>query len=312
MNLQDLQSNYGISAKKITVLRSNVAIIESDENIRYIIKRIRISNTNKWIDKHRFQNELRIYKQLNEKQFKILNSPKLYANSDQHMVIQFVEKDPNLRTKSYEFVRAYCEMQTIDVPKDFGFDFKNQLVRGFLYRGLVIPLFTLSKHLKALSILKMVLLYLKLELSVKKLTNRYWLHGDLTNQNVYHNLQDGKLYFLDFENLFYTRKWPLIEIIQKCIWLKDGGYGFVIDLKKLKYYLDIVKDYNRQDLTHINMQKQFRFALLMTSINSIAIAKSKIKRESFIQLLNILIDTKAYHTWFSKFIKPELLKNKII
>ena len=40
-----------------------------------------------------------------------------------------------------------------------------------------------------------------------------------------------KLYFLDFENLLHTRKWPLIEIIQKCFWLKRWVTIFMLTQK---------------------------------------------------------------------------------
>ena len=298
MNLKVLQQQYGITAKNVTSLRSNVAVIETEHNQKTIIKRIRNSRFSNWLNKHRFYNELRIYKAINAHQFKHLHAPELIQVGDRHMVLQFVEKDEATKTKTKEFLQAYYEMQTLNVPKDFWFDFKNQLVRGFYYKGVVVPLLTLSRHLKITTVFKMIFLFLTMQWKSKKLANRYWLHGDITSHNVYHNMQDGKLYFLDFENLFYTRKWPLIEIIQKCFWLQNGGYGFHVNTKMLQQYLNITKE-ETPEINQLSLKQQFRFSLLINCISNIAIAKSKIKRESYIMLLNILLNKKSFDNWYS-------------
>ena len=297
MNLKVLKQQYGITAKNVTSLRSNVAVIETEHNQKSIIKRIRNSKWSNWLNKHRFYNELRIYKTINAHQFKHLNAPALIEAGDRYMILQFVEKDPENKTKTKEFLHAYYEMQTLKVPTDFWFDFKNQLVRGFLYKGVIVPLLTLTRHLKITTVARMIFLFLSMQWKSKKLKNGYWLHGDLTMQNIYHNKEDGKLYFLDFENLFYTRKWPLIEVVQKCYWLKCGGYGFHVDTKVLYQYLNITKS-GSPELGQLSLKDQFRFSILMNSISNIAIAKSKIKRDTYIMLLNIILNKKSFDNWY--------------
>ena len=297
MNLKVLQQQYGITAKNVTSLRSNVAVIETEHNKKTIIKRIRNSRFSNWLNKHRFYNELRIYKAINAHQFTYLNAPQLIQVGERHMVLQFVERDAATKTKTKEFLQAYYEMQTLKVPKNFWFDLKNQLVRGFYYKGVLVPLLTLTRHLKITTVVRMIFLFLTMQLKSKKLANRYWLHGDITMHNVYHNIEDGKLYFLDFENLFYTRKWPLIEIVQKCFWLQNGGYGFHVNTKVLQQYLNLAKEAT-PELSSLSLKAQFRFTILMNCISNIAIAKSKIKRESYIMLLNIVLYKKSFDNWY--------------
>lgn len=303
MNPTSIKSKYGIDAESVISLRSNVAIIETHAAGKAIFKKARKSSSNNQINNHRFKNEMRIYRALQNASFKYLNTPKLIDAGDSHMVIQFVEKQPDSHVDVGEFVRAYLELQSLDVEPDLWFDFKNQIVRGFGYKGTIIPIFTLSKIIGISKALKVVSLFLKLTVQAPKLKHRYWLHGDLTKHNVYHN-NDGQLFFIDFENLSYTRKWPLAEVIQRCIWLKDGGYGLRIDLKMLKKYFAEACPAVKHDLQKINIKTQFRFSLLMQCIQNIAIAKSKVKRESYQLFLDDILNNEKFDNWYNININP--------
>ncbi len=306
MNLKGLKENYGITANKVTSLRSNVAIVETEGNEKTILKKIRKSKSSNFLNRHRFFNELRIYKVIQKNRHTYFHAPELIDFGPDHMILQYVKRCDKENIRLSEFIKAYYEMQTLNVPFNFWFDLKNQSIRGFYYRGLIVPLFTLTRHLKIKKVAAIIFQFLKLSLKTKKCTNRYWLHGDLTSHNVYYNVTDNKLYFLDFENLFYTRKWPFLEIIQRCFWLKDGGYDFHVDMKYLNFYLNHATIKGSQDFTFINLENQIRFCLLMTSIQNIAIAKSKIKRDSFKLLLDISLDNTSYKRFFNERIKPTL------
>lgn len=299
MTIKTLQENYGIAAKQVTSLRNNVAIVETEEKGKTILKTIRKTKTGNLINKFRFNNELRIYKALQSSKFDHLHTPELIQCSNRHMVLQYVEKMPGQKPKIQDFVRSYYEMQTLAVPQNRWFDFLNQLVRGLVYKGLAVPLFILTKHIGIANVGRVMGLFLKMHLTRQKTKNRYWLHGDLTSHNIYYNVEDGKLYFLDFENLFYTRKWPLLEIAQRCFWLQDGGYGFTVDPTYLKLYLDMARKKGRNELLQLDFKKQFRFSMLMVCISNMAIAKGKVKRDSFKMLLKTVLDKKTFEAWFA-------------
>lgn len=305
MNISVLKKDFGISAKKVISLRSNVAVVVSESNEKAIIKQIRKSKSSNWLNKHRFLNELRIYKVISQHQYQYLNAPKLIDFSNQHMILQYVERDEITRPKRADFLHAYYEMQTLKIPKNFWFDLKNKLIRGFLYKATVVPIVTLKKHLGRSTVLRMIMLYVKLELKNKKLKNRYWLHGDLTTHNVYYNPSDTKLYFLDYENFLPTRKWPLTEIIQKCFWLKEGGYDFHVDTIYLKSYLNIIKK-SFPELNQISFKDHFRFTILMSCINNISTSKSHIKRNSYKILLGVTLDDEKFDNWYQTHIKNNL------
>jgi tRNA A-37 threonylcarbamoyl transferase component Bud32 len=299
MNLESIKHDYGINATKVVTLRNNVAIIENAAHEKSIIKCARTTVKGNTLNKHRFLNELRIYQTIQSSSLTYLHAPKLINSSKKHMVLQFVKKNTAQTVTPDEFIDAYLELQTLKVPSRFWFDLKNQIIRGFYYKALAVPLFTLRKYVKTGTVLKIIFLFLKLDVTSTRLKNKYWLHGDLTTDNVYHNYENQHLYFLDFENLVYTRKWPLFEIIQKCLWLKDGGFAFHVDLTYLKHYYAKANNKVRKDLQQLDLRKQIRFSLLLLCINNIAVAKGSIKRNSYIQLLGTILNDKKFLLWYN-------------
>ena len=308
MNVITLKEDYGVEAKNIISLRDNVAVIENESDEKSILKKRRSAAENKWINDHRFNNELRIYKALSQNTFHYLNTPKLINYSEDFMILQFIEKKPHSKITVKDFVKAYIELQTIKVESNFKLDKINQFFRGFYYKGILISLFTISKHFTISERFKILSLFIKLNSRSKRLNNKYWLHGDITSNNIYHNIQDDKIYFLDFENLFYTRRWPLIEIIQRCVWLNKDINGFTVNNVYLTQYLKYANADVRKDIITLDLKLQYRFSLLMLCISIIAMAKGKYKRKHYRNLLKIVINSNKFDLWYAQHVEGDLIR----
>src|SRR5690606_27682437 len=109
---------------------------------------------------------------------------------------------------------------------------------------------------------------------------------------------NGKLYFIDFENTFYTTKWPLVELISNSI-IYTNKIEFNNSYLNV-YFKNLPAD---SELWNIDLYKQCRFAVISHSIAVIAQTKWPGKKKDFIDLLNIGLDKKRMRVWYNENIK---------
>ena len=168
-------------------------------------------------------------------------------------------------------------------------------------RGIVVPILSLSKHVGFRKSLQAVALFLKLHLQTKRYKKKYWLHGDVAVRNMYYQQQTNDLFFIDFENVYFTRKWPLLEIIQRCFCYGGGVVkSFSFELDSLNQYLFQAKEHDNLELSNSNLFNQFRLSLFLSTISRIVRPKSKDKSTAFTLLLNVILNEKAFRTFYQK------------
>lgn len=296
-----IESKYGVKATSVAPFKSNVALIEQEDGRKAIFKCVRTDANASLIDRFRFKNEIRIYKVFQKSHFDFLHIPKLFSAGKDYILIEFVERDESKNVTEKDFVRGYYEFQNMHIPGSLKFDLFNQLTRGVWYRGIVVPILSLSKHVGFRKSLQAVALFLKLHLQTKRYKNKYWLHGDVAVRNMYYQQQTNDLFFIDFENVYFTRKWPLLEIIQRCFCYGGGAVkSFSFELDSLNYYLLQAKEHDNLELSNSNLFNQFRLSLFLSTISRIVRPKSKDKSTAFTLLLNVILNEKAFRTFYQK------------
>lgn len=298
--------NISLQNSKALKIKKNVFLVKHSSD-KYILKQKRKSILNKL----RYLNEVRIYQTLNNGKFNYLNAARAYNDKiTRNLVLEFIEMETDKQqVKRQDFINAYQELQQIKPKKSFILDLYNKYFLGYHYKILMVSIFTISRKVNWKVSLKIILTFLELNSSNLLLSNRYWKHGDLHGQNYFYDIT-GKLYFIDFENMFYTRKWPLVEIITHCISYKNKIY-FCNDT--LSLYLKNIPP--NSELWDIDLYKQCQLALMSHSIAVIAHTKMKKKHMAFTDLLNLSLDGDQMEKWFevniNSIIKDQKLKRKI-
>lgn len=188
------------------------------------------------------------------------------------------------------------ELQRLKPKYDVFLDSYNKFFRGYFYRVFLVSLKTIPRKINLKIALKSVSLYIRLNLLQKTLSRELWIHGDL-NKNNYFFDQSGNLYFIDFENMFCTRKWCMAEIIGK-------SFEFNKLENRIRFNQNFASEYLRQsnignDQNFI-LKNQFRFGLLHHAIHQIAQTGSNSKRKVYISLLKMTLDHHLFNEWFYK------------
>lgn len=284
-------------------IKENIQLIKFN-NRKFIIKGKRDKERN-ILEKLRFTNEKRIYMALENASLTTLKFPayRLEPNTG-HLILDYIKKSENSVVSTEDYVSSYFELQRIKPAKRRILDIYNQTFRGFFYRTFIVSLITLPKKVNVNVAIRSILLAFFLNLKQKNLTRKYWIHGDLTGRNYFYD-QNQALYFIDFENMFYTRKWFLAEII---------GKSFIYDYQNdtLNFSVDAIQKYidklhEEPDHENFCMFKQVRFGLLQYSILQIAQTKIKGKQKTYLNLLLTTLNKKSFQKWYDKHIENQVL-----
>lgn len=208
--------------------------------------------------------------------------------------MEYIKKSDKYPVRNKDFISAYLEFQRIKPPRNILLDLYNQTFRGFFYRTFIVSIITLSNKVDSYIAFKSVLLFAILNLKENKLSRKYWIHGDI-NRNNYFNNTKGDLYFIDFENMFYTRKWPFAEIIGKGFKYQNA---ITFNPSLINGYLNQIED----DLIigKLSFYYQIRFASLHKSIHEIAQTKGSEKRKMYTDFLKIVLDEEKFKKWYQK------------
>lgn len=288
--------------KLLKEIKENVQLIEYDGK-RYIIKGKRNKEQN-FLEKLRFTNEKRIYKALEEAEFSFLKFPSYKIDSNTgHLILEYINRSNEFPVSKADYISAYFELQRIQPIKNWILDIYNQIFRGFFYRVFMVSFVTIPQKTNLKIGLKSILLFANLNLKHPQLKRKYWIHGDLTGRNYFYN-QNRDLFFIDFENMFYTKKWFLAEIV---------GKSFIYDNEKdnLLFSVNALKEYFKHFDIEGNKEKfslflQIRFGLLQYSILQLAQSKSKNKRKAYLNLLLTTLTYKTFQIWFHQNVEKQL------
>ena len=309
-DINRIKNNCGIEVEKLKFIKDNVALLVKKSGEKFILKIKRPDSSKSWIDHLRFYNESRVYKYFSTRKFKNLNTPNLIHIDSESFLIEYLERCPDVLLADIEkdqFINAYIELQTLNLKSNRWFDLRYQLYRGLFYQGIAVPLLSLRKKIGLKRSLQSIILFLQLNFTHKKLSQKYWLHGDITSNNVFYNKKDNKLYFIDFENMFYTRKWLLMEVIEQCFYYDNSGFYF--DGTHLNSYLSHA-DLSGEDLKKINIKKQIRFSILLSIISNLSFTKIINKRKLLQEFLPVVLENKKFDLWYSENVVP-LFKNEM-
>jgi hypothetical protein len=304
---KSIKEKYGLDVDSYIELKENVLLLSLVNKENLILKKRRITNKN-FMDDHRFDNEVRMYNYVNEKELKHLHTARILSKEKKKVSEILLEYIPKLEEKEInvnEFVEAYLELQLLDVPRKFKLDIINEFCIGFFYKIVIVSLFTLRKRVNIPTRLKILWLYFKLTLSCSRLDKEYWLHGDLNNRNFFYNKKNNLLYFIDFENMFYTSKWVLSEVIAKCFSYDPDEKKLNINLEFMFKYLEkaphAIKDFHK-----INLKQHFKFALLQKCIQVTAQSSIIPKRKEYVKLLDMCIHDALFEAWYGTNVEPAL------
>lgn len=297
MEEQLLLSYTNDPAEKLKLIKENVYLIVRGGR-KYILKGKRKEERN-ILEKLRFVNEKRFYIAFSKNRFAHLNIPEFEIDEHNNLLLEYIEADRSRKTNLAEFIASYQELQRLTPEKNLILDTYNQALRAYGYRISVVTLFTLRKKAGLKKALKVLQLYYSLNRKQPAMARKYWVHGDLNDSNFFYN-KEHQLYFIDFENMFYTRRWPLAEIFTKCFtYYIDDSLDF--NPKLLKLYLEQLDD--NSEVKHLSLYLQCRFGLLLQSIREIAQTKNEVRREKYLQFLDIALDDKMFRNWFNTNIK---------
>lgn len=183
--------------------------------------------------------------------------------------------------------------------KNHFLDYYNQVFRGYYYRVLIVTIVTLHKKVNWRTVLKAAQLFFKLNRQQQTLKRKYWVHGDLNNRNFFKNTK-GELYFIDFENIFYTRKWPLAELFSKCFWFDEEKEIICFNPDILFIYLRGLK--NDSEIKKLNLSLHCKFGLLFQCTKEIAQTKIPAKRAIYEELLNTCLNDEDFKEWYTNHI----------
>lgn len=291
--VQNCLENLDIKPEaKKSIIKKNVVLIEQD-NQRFILKERRLKEKN-FFQRFRFFNELRVYAALRNRKLQDLKVPKSYIEDQaKSLLLEFIEIDKTKTIDLQTFIRSYIELQQIKVERKLFLDLYSKVFLSYFYRVCVVSLITIRKKVNLTTALKSIKLYIKLSARKEKYNQKYWIHGDLHGNNYFKD-KNNTLYFIDFENMFYTRKWPMTEIIGKCFVFSNDKVDF--SSKYLKAYLN--EFYNGNQINHKSLFLEFRFGLLHHAIHQIAQTNSPLKREAYLNLLHKCLNFQKFQEWF--------------
>lgn len=274
--------------KEIT---SNLVLVPGNMPYQLVLRKTRKSNG--FIDFLKFQNEMRIYMFLSDHPTQHLNTPQVYDEiPGKALFMEYLSGTSISDFKTPQFISAYVEFQHQDIPISPVLDLLNQSLRGFDYKIGGVALLTLSRREStafAFRILKTYREFCSVQYLLKR---RYWQHGDLHKRNVIVT-QDKKVFIIDFENSFFTRKWPLCEIFGECIQCEEEGIVFSPELFQL-YWKSLPKD---SPIFELDLELQLKFAMLRKAVHVILQSKFEFRRNFYRQFLQEKLIGHVFQEW---------------
>lgn len=276
------------SGKKIT---SNLKLVPGNMPFQVVLRKTRKSGS--FIDFLKFHNEMRIYRFLSNNPNQDLHYPEVYNQiQGKALFIEFLRGSSIANFKDPQFASAYVAFQHQDIPVNPVLDFLNQSLRGFDYKIGGVALFTLARQESFGLALKVVKTYNEFCKGQYPLTKRYWQHGDLHRRNVIVT-EDNTVYLIDFENCFFTKKWPLCEIFGECIQCEEGGIVFYPELFQL-YWKALPKD---SPIFNLDLDLQLKFAMLRKAVHVILQSKFEFRRSFYKQFLEEKLESNDFQNW---------------
>lgn len=272
-------------------IAGNLVLVQGKTPNQIVLKKTRKSGS--FVIFLKFQNELRFYSFFSKANLQYLKVPRVYGvNPGKAIYLEYLKGAVIPNFKLPEFVPAYVEFQHLDIPHNPVIDRINQSFRGFDYKIGGVALLTLSRRESLKLAFKITQIYLECHDQQPALERKYWQHGDLHRRNVIRG-EDNILYFIDFENCFYTKKWPLCEILGECIVCEEDGIQFHPELF-LMYWKSLPTD---SPLLKLDLALQLRFAMLRKALHVILQSQFEFRRNYYRQFLREKLVDKEFHDW---------------
>lgn len=272
-------------------IASNLVLVRGNTSTQLVLKKARKSSS--FVDFLKFQNELRFYRYFSQADLKYLKVPQVYDFiPGKAIFMEYLEGGAISDFHIPEFVPAYIEFQHQNIPYNSVIDKLNQSFRGFDYKVGGVALLTVSRQESLNLALRIAKVYLRCCAEQPQLNRKYWQHGDLHRRNIIMG-EDKNLYFIDFENCFFTRRWPLCEVFGECIQCEEGGIQFHPELF-LMYWESLPID---SPLLKLDLALQLRFAMLRKAVHVILQSKFEFRKNYYRQFLNEKLVDKALHDW---------------
>ncbi len=252
-------------------------------NQNFIIKKVKKG----LIGKLRQLNEYRFYRHTRT-DFTYFRSPELIDTCpDKSFILSYIEGKEFNKVPAEVLIPAYIEFQNIKEKSSFIFRYVFLIFRGFFYRVCLVSVFTLIRKIHVYDILKIVRLYFVLSFRQKKYKKGFRMHGDLYCSNMI-KTKNSELVFLDFENTFTTKKWPLAELTGLCFYFDDKNLTFSGNY--LYHYLESTTEINGKYL-----KRQVRFGVLQNRQT-----KGELKKQAYLHLLQTALNGKKFENWYKE------------
>src|SRR5690554_2067134 len=127
MEEQLLLKNFNSPLKLVSKIKSNVFLIETENKEKRILKTRRKIKLN-FLDRIRFRNEKRFYAFIKKHSDSSIRVPQTFSGkSSDLLLMEYLERDPDLPVVSQDFAQAYLLFQHLNLPKEGSLDFQNQL-----------------------------------------------------------------------------------------------------------------------------------------------------------------------------------------
>lgn len=279
-----------IIGEKIT---PNIILVQglAPDPEQLVLKKKRKST--KFVDFLKFQNERRFYHHLSNKDCQHMRAPDMYKLvPGQALFMEYIKGTVIEDFCSSQFVAAYVEFQHQEIPEEPVIDFFNQTFRGFDYKVAGVAVCTISRKESPQLAWRITKAYRSFKKAQPKLQIKYWQHGDLHHRNIL-KTDEGHLYMIDYENCFYTRRWPVCEIFGECIQCEENGIEFHPDLFRM-YWNSLPKD---SPILQLDLELQLEFAMLRKAIHVILQSKFPFRKNYYKQFLEQKLQSPEFHKW---------------
>lgn len=281
-----------VVGEKIT---PNIILVQGlapDPN-QLVLKKNRKST--KFVDFLKFQNERRFYDHLSKMECVHMRAPDMYKMvPGQSLFMEYIKGTVIEDFRCPQFVASYVEFHHQEIPLEPVIDFFNQTFRGFDYKIAGVAVLTISRKESSQLAWRIAKTYRSFKYAQPKMSTRYWQHGDLHHRNVLRT-DEGYLYMIDFENCFFTRRWPICEIFGECIQCDEYGIKFNPELFKM-YWNALPKN---SPIFQLDLELQLEFAMLRKAIHVILQSKYPFRKNYYKQFLEQKLQRSEFHKWSS-------------
>ena len=257
-----------------------------------------------------FQNELRVLNTISTSEKKKFLNPKLFQNQfSSFYLMEYISNNELLPNHFFSdsikinICSSLASFRKLNRPKKWNF------FKECAFRILESPLRKMFKmafysyKLYKIDILKLLILILKLEITriLKRKIPPGFIHNDFGPNNIIID-SNSSIYFIDFEDALWEKKWPLVDITDIAIDEKTG----MLDNQMIKtYLLQILK--KRDDIWRLPLSCHLKFGYLRILLRRLCAGNPKDKEMSiYLQKINGLIENdNMIDNWYAEF---ELLK----